>query len=112
MLTLSDPSLNDNSLAENLREAPGNSIIMLEDVDAVFSDREAQGMTKRSGVTFSGLLNAIDGVASQEGRLFVSSSPGPGPPSRRPPPATSTLYCKPQATVHDGIFADHTPQPP
>eukprot|EP00035_Acanthoeca_spectabilis_P012932 m.235222 g.235222 ORF g.235222 m.235222 type:complete len:892 (+) comp15760_c0_seq2:2970-5645(+) len=77
MLTLSDPSLNDSELAENLREAPSNSIIMLEDVDAVFADREAQGLAKRSGVTFSGLLNAIDGVASQEGRLFFMTTNHP-----------------------------------
>lgn len=33
-----------------------------------------QAGVKRSGVTFSGLLNAIDGVASQEGRLFFMTT--------------------------------------
>lgn len=64
MLTLSDPSLDDQSLAECFRDAPQHALILLEDVDAVFHHREAQGQNK-SQVTFSGLLNAIDGAASQ-----------------------------------------------
>ena len=50
---------------------------MLEDIDAIFVERSAADATnsgkKRSGggssasVSFSGLLNAIDGVAAQEG---------------------------------------------
>ena len=41
---------------------------MLEDVDAIFIER-ATGAKDKNGpqVSFSGLLNAIDGVAAQEG---------------------------------------------
>ena len=74
MLTLADKNLDDTALAENLREAPANSIVLLEDVDAVFVERSVQSDSKSSGVTFSGLLNAIDGVASQEGRLFFMTT--------------------------------------
>ena len=45
---------------------------MLEDVDAIFVERKAQ--SEKGGVTFSGLLNAIDGVASQEGRIFIMTT--------------------------------------
>ncbi len=41
-------------------------------VDAVFTRRESG--EKRSGVSFSGLLNAIDGVAAQEGRALVMTT--------------------------------------
>lgn len=44
------------------------SILLLEDVDAAFVDRTSSSAA--SGLTFSGLLNAIDGVAAQEGRLL------------------------------------------
>lgn len=44
------------------------SILLLEDVDAAFVDRTSSAAA--SGLTFSGLLNAIDGVAAQEGRLL------------------------------------------
>jgi mitochondrial chaperone BCS1 len=79
MLNLTHSNMNDNKLAEYLRDAPFNSIIVLEDVDAIFVERN---LTKRhssddsssSMVSFSGLLNAIDGVASQEGRIFFMTT--------------------------------------
>ena len=77
MLSLSNAQLDDQKLAQNFREAPENAIILLEDVDAVFVDRDVQKKGKGSGgtgVSFSGLLNAIDGVASQEGRLFFMTT--------------------------------------
>ena len=52
--------------------APAGSLIAIEDVDAVFTQRE--GGDKRSGVSFSGLLNAIDGVVVQEGRAMVMTT--------------------------------------
>lgn len=67
--------MDDNGLAGLLRDAPRHSVVILEDVDAVFANRELQksagGETR---ITFSGLLNAIDGVASQEGRLFMMTT--------------------------------------
>ena len=73
MLSLCDSKMDDAGLAREIREAPKNAMIMLEDVDAVFVDRAKQeGMQNQ--VTFSGLLNAIDGVGSQEGRIFVMTT--------------------------------------
>lgn len=71
MLSLSDKGLTDSTLASSLRDAPMNAIILLEDVDAVFVARETKSETH---VTFSGLLNAIDGVASQEGRMLFMTT--------------------------------------
>ena len=61
MLQLSDTTLDDNSLAQCLREAPENAIIMIEDVDAAFHGRDAQGDSgekskgSNGGISFSGL---------------------------------------------------------
>jgi chaperone BCS1 len=81
VLTLSNPELDDNRLNIRLHEAPMNSIILLEDVDAIFLDRNTPlkkgDIDQRHvrGVTFSGLLNAIDGVASQEdGKLLFMTT--------------------------------------
>lgn len=79
MLNLANKNLTDNSLAENLRLAPANAIVLLEDVDAIFVDRTASSSKKEDGgdnqgVTFSGLLNALDGVGAQEGRLFFATT--------------------------------------
>jgi len=78
ILNLTHSGLTDDGIAEHLRDAPQNSIIVLEDVDAIFVERTAakNGDTKRgsTSVSFSGLLNALDGVASQEGRLLFMTT--------------------------------------
>jgi len=57
-------------LNQRLHDAPSDAVILLEDVDAVFVDRHtAEDADGKKRVTFSGLLNAIDGVASQEVNL-------------------------------------------
>ncbi len=65
-------TLTDDDLREAMMCAPKGSLIAIEDVDAVFTQRE--GGEKRSGISFSGLLNAIDGVAAQEGRALVMTT--------------------------------------
>jgi chaperone BCS1 len=55
-----------------MRDAPLRSVILLEDVDAVFTKRD--NTNRESNITFSGLINAIDGVASQEGRILILTS--------------------------------------
>jgi chaperone BCS1 len=54
---------------------PARSILLLEDADAAFNKRE-QSSEKGfvSGVTFSGLLNALDGVAAAEERLIFMTT--------------------------------------
>ncbi|KAH8095386.1 hypothetical protein JL720_2683 [Aureococcus anophagefferens] len=59
--------LNDATFAEALRNAKSPSILLIEDVDAAFSAREGRNA---NGLTFSGLLNALDGALAQEGRLL------------------------------------------
>ena len=67
-----------------LADAPEDSIILLEDVDAAFASRDDekdqnnnndnvayQGINR---LTLSGLLNAIDGVTSTEGRLMFMTT--------------------------------------
>lgn len=79
ILNLAHKELTDNSLASHLRDAPENSLILLEDVDAIFTNRSDPSVSsstngKSEGVTFSGLLNALDGVAAQEGRIFFMTT--------------------------------------
>ncbi|KAJ7405245.1 Mitochondrial chaperone BCS1 [Willisornis vidua] len=79
LLSLSDHSLSDDRLNHLLSVAPQQSIILLEDVDAAFISRDLaaenpaayQGMGR---LTFSGLLNALDGVASTEARIVFMTT--------------------------------------
>lgn len=68
-LSLTNPKLNDHTLVDLLQRTPPRSLILIEDVDAFFQAR--QKMDERIEVSFSGLLNALDGVGAQEGRIVV-----------------------------------------
>ncbi|HPG63449.1 MAG TPA: AAA family ATPase, partial [Casimicrobium sp.] len=68
-LSLTNTNLDDQGISDLLQRTPAKSLILIEDVDAFFVAREKQDT--RINVSFSGLLNAIDGVAAQEGRIVV-----------------------------------------
>jgi chaperone BCS1 len=57
-----------------LNTCPENSIILLEDLDCAFPSREQTKKGAYMPVTFSGILNALDGVASQRGRLVIMTT--------------------------------------
>lgn len=73
-LNLSGNDLDDDRLNIALENAPKNSIILLEDVDSIFVERTSVDESRGMSVSFSGLLNAIDGVRSQEGRILFMST--------------------------------------
>lgn len=66
ILNLSEKNLTDDRLNHLMNHIPQRSILLLEDIDAAFNQREKNDQNYTSGVTFSGLLNALDGVASAE----------------------------------------------
>eukprot|EP00026_Physarum_polycephalum_P003305 Phypoly_transcript_03315.p1 GENE.Phypoly_transcript_03315~~Phypoly_transcript_03315.p1 ORF type:complete len:430 (-),score=36.99 Phypoly_transcript_03315:82-1371(-) len=73
VLSLAQRDLTDDQLVSLLNSAPPNAILVLEDVDAAFVKRSKQDDAS-NGVSFSGLLNAIDGVVAQEGRLLFMTT--------------------------------------
>lgn len=75
VLSLSSNRMDDDGLLENLGSIPAKGILLLEDIDAVFEQRELKNDDVR--VTFSGLLNALDGVASAEGRILFMTTNHP-----------------------------------
>jgi len=69
-LSPTHPEMTDDSIKSAVQKAPSRSILILEDVDALFSkDREKK--IAQSPLTFSGLLNALDGVGGSEGQVFI-----------------------------------------
>ena len=77
ILNLSERGLTDDRLNYLLTVIPRRTLVLLEDADAAFQGRsqtDADGY-RGANVTFSGLLNAIDGVASAEERiLFLTTN--------------------------------------
>ena len=65
--------MTDAKFSELMNTVKTRSIVLMEDIDAIFVQREK---TKgKDMVSFSGLLNAIDGILSQEGRiLFLTTN--------------------------------------
>ncbi|KAL1762111.1 P-loop containing nucleoside triphosphate hydrolase protein, partial [Schizophyllum commune] len=91
-LSLSNNFVNDSFLQRAASSVPKHSILLIEDIDCAFS-REEEGSSSaqnqapppfmslygmagsgKSQVTLSGLLNVIDGVGSEEGRLFFCTT--------------------------------------
>jgi len=71
IVNLNDKDMSDDQLNSLLNSAPPRSILLLEDIDAAFNDRSDTSDTR---LTFSGLLNALDGVGAQEGRLVFMTT--------------------------------------
>ncbi|KAL0274482.1 UNVERIFIED_CONTAM: hypothetical protein PYX00_006892 [Menopon gallinae] len=79
VLNLSERGLSDDRLNHLLAVAPQSTIILLEDIDSAFTSRDEvpDGKNIYDGlnrVTFSGLLNCLDGVASAEARILFMTT--------------------------------------
>ncbi|CAG8663026.1 10617_t:CDS:2 [Ambispora gerdemannii] len=75
ILNLSERGLTDDRMNHLLSNAPERSIMLLEDIDAAFTKRlSANQQSYQPTVTFSGLLNALDGVASSEERIIFMTT--------------------------------------
>ena len=72
-LSLASPIVTDEKIHTLLAAVPQRSLLLIEDVDAFFRDRDAAHTQVR--LSFSGFLNALDGVATQEGTvLFMTTN--------------------------------------
>jgi chaperone BCS1 len=94
-------------LSDLTTSTPNRCIFLYEDIDAAFVDRssitavDARGdMAERSGVTLSGLLNTIDGVQAQEGRLLFATTNHP----ERIDPALARPVCILHSDCVDPLF--------
>jgi chaperone BCS1 len=88
--------VDDSVLQRAVAAIPKDSIFLIEDIDCAFPSREdgddspvgpsymspysgmvvpgmMQGKVRKSNVTLSGLLNVLDGVGSEEGKLFFAT---------------------------------------
>ncbi|CAF1561553.1 unnamed protein product [Adineta ricciae] len=78
-LNLSQGTMTDDRLQQLLSNVPEESIILLEDIDAATVGRhyEKEDAIRYQGMkplTLSGLLNALDGVISTEGRIIFMTT--------------------------------------
>lgn len=74
VISLASPYLSDLLLLSVISEIPANGVLLIEDIDAVFEGRVNVAGGDICKVTFSGLLNALDGVASKPGQIVIMST--------------------------------------
>jgi len=66
--------LSDNQLVQLISELPEHALVLVEDVDCLFNQRERKAEVSDK-VSFSGFINAIDGVSAPPGRvLFMTTN--------------------------------------
>lgn len=63
--------LGDESVQNLMGRVPEGSIVLLEEVDEVFNGTKK---SSRGGVSHTGLLNALDGISSREGRIVIMTT--------------------------------------
>lgn len=67
-----DKELTDKQFMRAFKNIPENSIIILEDIDTCFKDRTEKG--NHVGLTFSGLLNTLDGASSVWKQIIIMTT--------------------------------------
>lgn len=79
VLPMSAFGFDDEALVGAISDMPAGCILLIEDVDYFFLKREEgkNNSVGNSKVTFSGFLNAIDGVLSTEGAIIIMSTNHP-----------------------------------
>jgi len=64
------PNMTDDAFKTCIQTAPANSLIVLEDIDALFN-KDRSKKHQQCPLTFSGLLNGLDGVGNPDGQIFI-----------------------------------------
>lgn len=71
IMPVSRPGMADDTLQALMATMPTSPVVLFEDIDTIFEGRE--NLSKTS-LTFSGFLNAIDGVLAQEDIIVVMTT--------------------------------------
>merc|ERR1712048_499750 len=67
------PKMTDEAFKTCIQSAPSNSLIVLEDIDALFN-KDRSKKSADCPLTFSGLLNGLDGVGNPDGQIFIMTT--------------------------------------
>ena len=65
--------MNDLYFIRAMRRLPSNTILVLEDIDVLFECRKKSDENK-SAISFSGLLNSLDGIAHSDKQIIIMTT--------------------------------------
>ena len=74
-LSLASPSVTDEKIGNLLSTVPPRSVILIEDIDAFFRARDK--VDAQVKLSYSGFINALDGVAAHEGSVVFLTTNHP-----------------------------------
>merc|ERR1712173_197519 len=66
------PSFSDDSMKSAMERLPKKSFLIMEDIDSLFIKR--QSCSRNSSLTFTGLLNCLDGIGHAQGQIVVMTT--------------------------------------
>lgn len=72
LITFTD-KVTDGVLMRLLKNMPEKTILVLEDIDVLFTDRKKNDDQKNL-VTFSGILNTLDGITTRDGFICIMTT--------------------------------------
>lgn len=75
VLSLASPNVTDEKIGNLLASVPRRSVILIEDVDAFFQQRSKSDAAVK--LSYSGFINALDGVAAHEGSVVFLTTNHP-----------------------------------
>jgi hypothetical protein len=64
-----DMKLTDNDFMKAIKKIPDDTILLLEDIDVLFQERKKND--DKSMISFSGLLNSLDGITHREKLITI-----------------------------------------
>jgi SpoVK/Ycf46/Vps4 family AAA+-type ATPase len=65
--------MSDLDFMRALRKIPINTILVLEDIDVLFEERK-KGDENKTGISFSGILNSLDGISHLEDQIIFMTT--------------------------------------
>lgn len=74
-LSLASPNVSDEKIGNLLATVPPRSIILIEDIDSFFHQRRKADPSIK--LSYSGFINALDGVAAHEGSVIFLTTNHP-----------------------------------
>jgi chaperone BCS1 len=74
VMNLTRGGLDDQGLLDSMASLPPRSVVCLEDIDAIVQKREVKRKDTLSTLTFTGVLNALDGLATPDGRILFMTT--------------------------------------
>lgn len=72
-LVPANSAFDDKTFMKMISNVPENSFLVFEDMDGLFPSREGNE-SKKSSISFSAILNSLDGITSSEGRVLIMTT--------------------------------------